>query len=455
MATTQSHFSFDVNINAYEYEGEQLDMLLMSVEYSKGDGFYVTYHPAKRTSCGYSCNMSGAMYGDSPLKSIQRVLIKQSTRNNVKELQRMFQNLQDFKDGIRFLFDHRVWDKLNKALKNVAVHGYTGIFRVQMQAFMKQLETETTTTPDTTSETVKDSSIMKQFRTLKAKYPHATFLFDCGDYYEAYEDDAKAVSEVLSIKMTSRDGVDIAGFPHHDLDTNLPKLIRAGVRVAVCNPLELPEKKEQPKPIEQPETTTPKQENNMATTTINQETNNVPTAQIDSNEQIISMGLSEVSFATYTTKKGGTAPQIIGFSGEDDPRWKAIHDNKPKWASACWVKDISGNRVYRLIFGTRYMDAAKALCEAYNTNDRTAWNTAEQGCADCYEKAVADGKAAREAAKAERKARREATTTAPPTITDATVKTYTEAEVAALMQRVLKGDAEALTKVNAMMGKAA
>ena len=68
---------------------------------------------------------------------------------------------------------------------------------------------------------------------------------------------------------------------------------------------------------------------------------------------------------------------------------------------------------------------------------------------------VADGKAAREAAKAERKARREATTTAPPTTTDATVKTYTEAEVAALMQRVLKGDAEALTKVNAMMGKAA
>lgn len=101
------------------------------------------------------------------------------------------------------------------------------------------------------------------------------------------------------------------------------------------------------------------------------------------------------------------------------------------------------------------MDAAKALCEAYNTNDRTAWNTAEQGCADCYEKAVADGKAAREAAKAERKARREATTTAPPTTTDATVKTYTETEVANLMQRVLKGDAEALAEVNAMMGKAA
>ena len=67
---------------------------------------------------------------------------------------------------------------------------------------------------------------------------------------------------------------------------------------------------------------------------------------------------------------------------------------------------------------------------------------------------VADGKAAREAAKAERKARREATT-ATPTTTEPRAKTYTETEVANLMQRVLKGDAEALAEVNAMMGKAA
>lgn len=141
-----------------------------------------------------------------------------------------------------------------------------------------------------------------------------------------------------------------------------------------------------------------------------------------------------------------------------NPIFFSIHekDREPRRrVCAYWVKDISGNRVYRLIFGTRYMDAAKALCEAYNTNDRTAWNTAEQGCADCYEKAVADGKAAREAAKAERKARREATTTATPTTTEPRAKTYTKAEVVALMQRVLKGDAEALAEVNAMMGKAA
>lgn len=129
----------------------------------------------------------------------------------------------------------------------------------------------------------------------------------------------------------------------------------------------------------------------------------------------------------------------------------SIHekDREPRRrVCAYWVKDISGNRVYRLIFGTRYMDAAKALCEAYNTNDRTAWNTAEQGCADCYEKAVADSKAAREAAKAERKARREATTTATPTTTEPRAKTYTKAEVVALMQRVLNGDAEALAEVS-------
>ena len=306
---------------------------------------------------------------------------------------------------------------------------------------------------------------MKQFRTMKAKHTDVTLLFRCGDYYEAYEDDAKAVSEVLSIMITSRDGVDIASFPHHEINTNLPKLIRAGKRVAICDLLEdLKKKTEQSKTVETPEpkqpavpisktettqsesTTTPNNED-MKT---NQEAKNVQTIAQVENAQVVNMGLNEVTFATYTTKKGGTAPQIIGFSGGDDPRWKAIHDNKPKWASACWVRDISGNRVYRLIFGTRYMDAAKQLCEAYNSNDSEAWNTAEKFCADCYEKAVADGKAAREAAKAERKARREATTTATPT-TEPRAKTYTEAEVAALMQRVLNGDAEALAEVNAMM----
>ena len=85
-------------------------------------------------------------------------------------------------------------------------------------------------------------STLKQYKELKAKHPDAILLFRCGDFYETYEDDAKKAAEVLGITLTknSKDGTRIASFVHHALDTYLPKLIRAGLRVAICDRLELP-----------------------------------------------------------------------------------------------------------------------------------------------------------------------------------------------------------------------
>lgn len=82
----------------------------------------------------------------------------------------------------------------------------------------------------------------KQFKDLKAKHLDALLLFRVGDFYEAYNDDAKACAEVLGIVLTKRDKTDMAGFPGHALDTYLPKLIRAGKRVAICDQLEEPKK---------------------------------------------------------------------------------------------------------------------------------------------------------------------------------------------------------------------
>ena len=86
---------------------------------------------------------------------------------------------------------------------------------------------------------------MKQFLDLKAKHPDAVMLFRCGDFYETYSDDAVIASEILGITLTKRANgqgktVEMAGFPHHALDTYLPKLIRAGKRVAICDQLEDP-----------------------------------------------------------------------------------------------------------------------------------------------------------------------------------------------------------------------
>ncbi len=88
--------------------------------------------------------------------------------------------------------------------------------------------------------------MMKQFLDLKAKHPDAVMLFRCGDFYETYSTDAVVASEILGITLTKRNNgkggqtIEMAGFPHHALDTYLPKLIRAGKRVAICDQLEDP-----------------------------------------------------------------------------------------------------------------------------------------------------------------------------------------------------------------------
>ncbi len=87
--------------------------------------------------------------------------------------------------------------------------------------------------------------MMKQFLDLKAKHPDAVMLFRCGDFYETYSTDAIVASEILGITLTKRANgkgktIEMAGFPHHALDTYLPKLVRAGKRVAICDQLEDP-----------------------------------------------------------------------------------------------------------------------------------------------------------------------------------------------------------------------
>ena len=93
-----------------------------------------------------------------------------------------------------------------------------------------------------------DTPMMKQFREIKNQYPDAVLLFRCGDFYETYAEDAVRASKILNITLTHRSNgankegkaLEMAGFPFHALDTYLPKLVRAGLRVAICDQLEDP-----------------------------------------------------------------------------------------------------------------------------------------------------------------------------------------------------------------------
>ena len=358
--------------------------------------------------------------------------------------------------------------------------------------------------------------ILRQFHDLKQKHPDAVLLFRGGDFYETYEQDAKVVSEVLGITLTKRTGSPkgegyMAGFPYHALDSYLPKIIRAGHRVAICD---IPEPTTKLVRRGSDELTTTDTNNSTDNNSKSQETmqlnlsntesenQNVQNAQVTNpttaivpatpaqdivdadfeevkpepvaeekpkkkttikrkvtlkKKQVISEAqpaqvftpiptregqgeglLPQVQFSTYTTKRGDVAPQIIGFGGEDDPRWKSHKDAGHKYVSASYRRDLNGNKVYILLFGTRYMDVAKALAGAYNTNDVNAWHRAEDACMAIYEQAQRDGKARWEEKKAqwaekkneERRVKNEEFRAAESA----------EKQVAAMLEKLMKGE---------------
>ena len=96
-----------------------------------------------------------------------------------------------------------------------------------------------------TTTTKTENKMVKMFNELKAKRPDAVILFRVGDFYESYFDDAKKVADATGITLTKRSGENgycLTGFPHHALDIYLPKIIRAGLRVAICDDISEPVK---------------------------------------------------------------------------------------------------------------------------------------------------------------------------------------------------------------------
>ncbi|MFT7298668.1 MAG: DNA mismatch repair protein MutS, partial [Sphingobacteriales bacterium] len=95
------------------------------------------------------------------------------------------------------------------------------------------------------TEKAKETPLMQQFNSIKEKHPGALLLFRVGDFYETFGEDAVVASKILGIVLTKRANgsashIELAGFPHHSIDVYLPKLVRAGQRVAICDQLEDP-----------------------------------------------------------------------------------------------------------------------------------------------------------------------------------------------------------------------
>ena len=383
------------------------------------------------------------------------------------------------------------------------------------------------------------SPFEQKYRELKDKHPDALLLFRVGDFYEAYFEDAEESSKLLGVTLTLRsdDGSRKAGFPKYALDTYLPKLVRAGRRIAICDEIKInePNKEDktmrlnlnanktenqnvamQPqvnnintqapaiedadavevtevdditpaKPVAKPKEDKPavtiplsehgtmviggvpkhdpkptpekpkRDKNGKFVSKAKTETKPAPKAAEPDHEAVGELAgmMTKVTLVTYTTKNGDTAPRIVGFSCEDDPRWKPVNDEKrmlvEKYNKAkktdkkaklqsspfgpAWLTDReTGVKTYCMTFGTKYMEVAKALCEAYNTTDKMAWHKAEDAVRALKSTIASAYKADREARKAERAAAREAAKPAEPA-----PKCYTNEDVAEMLRQVMAG----------------
>src|SRR5579864_9722452 len=107
------------------------------------------------------------------------------------------------------------------------------------------MQTTTAPIPEKAAATEKMTPLMKQYSSIKARYPDTILFFRMGDFFETFGEDAITTAKVTGIALTKRNNgaagnIELAGFPHHQLDNYLPKMIRGGYRVAVCEQLEDP-----------------------------------------------------------------------------------------------------------------------------------------------------------------------------------------------------------------------
>lgn len=163
-----------------------------------------------------------------------------ATSKNISGDAKGQKDLKKVVTGIKILIDATIQAKLhieNMSAKELiaALHNATTIEDV-----IRKLSG----TPEPESEDEdKLSPMMKQYQELKEKHPDSILMFRCGDFYELYHEDAEKTAKILGITLTQRGEIKMAGFPHHAIDIYLPKLIRSGQRVIICDQLEDPKAK--------------------------------------------------------------------------------------------------------------------------------------------------------------------------------------------------------------------
>lgn len=195
------------------------------------------------------------------------------------------------------------------------------------------------------SSEIVETPMMKQFNEIKAKHPDAILLFRCGDFYETFSADAIRASQILGITLTKRANgsgktIELAGFPHHALDTYLPKLVRAGMRVAICDQLEDPKLTKKIVKRGVTELVTPGV--SYSDTTLNHKENNF-LASVNINKNQIGVSFLDISTGEFLVAEGNN--EYID---------KLLNSFAPKEV----VFDRSKRKEFEGLFGTKFFTYA-------------------------------------------------------------------------------------------------
>ena len=430
MAKTIDHLTLTVGVTAYEHEGCQYDALLIIVAYYKGRGFRVSWQPVKLTGYGYQ---TGPIPSSDPLVNGGAFVAKEATKNNVKTLEQMRTNLEAAREGIKYYFDQRDFDGLEKLMGDVANYGYP----YDREQQIKQLINNNQNNSEDevmTNENVKVADLIGKSISNggNAKYTinaiegeKVSVTFQMGDSEgKPMTMGVAQVEKLLAGGWTVGDGTaqEPAAQQEPAAKQEAPKTEEPAAKTVT---MEQP-KQEEPK-AEQPAkprvTLRKKQPQTKATD---------PTPDPSPTGAGSTAAKGRLKFVTY---KNGDKEQgrIMGFSADDE----AYRRGNDFHGSAYPV-----NGVLCLSFSKKFTPFAKEVCQALN----------EGKTVDDVLAMLADYDAKRAAAKAERDAKREGRNHQPSAVNPqpSSGKTYTEAEVAELMRRVIAGDQEAMAIVNAM-----
>ena len=424
---TIDHMDFYVDVTPYQHEtvsDQTFNVINVCVAYRKGQGFVAYYHPGWNTGWGgFGCVFD---YSKDPLTAGFTVLVEQATKNNVKRLTTMHESLKLAAEGIRLFFDRRDWQMLRWLMENTARVGYTPTIEAKVRECMAAETVETTedNNSSTNNQNNSENEVMTNENVKVADLIGKSISNGGNAKYtiNAIEGD--------KVNVTFQMG-DSEGKPMTMGVAQVEKLLQGGWQVSddTQEPTEKKadggsQKAEEPKAktvtMEKPKQEKPKAEQPKVTLRKKQpQTEETETA-------------GKLTYATYTNSKGKTCAKIIGFAETDDAYQKeaaaSLH------GSATYENTKQG-RVNFLLFGPRYAEVAKTVCQMLNEGKTVA------DCQAVVDRATEERAQKREEWKQKREAYRqeheEHGGSQPETKVNG--KAYSSADVAAILQKVMAG----------------